>query len=147
MTQLVKNPPAMRKTWVQSLGLEDPLEEEMTTHFSTLAWRIPWATVHGVARSQTQLSDSHTHTHKAAVTEYSKPGGLKQQSPTFLAPGTGFMEDNFSIEQGLGDGFRMIQVHHILLLLHQPHLRSSGIMFRRLGTSGLEHRIVSFSQF
>ena len=39
---MVKNPPAMRETWVQSLGLEDPLEEGMATHSSILAWRIPW---------------------------------------------------------------------------------------------------------
>ena len=32
----------MQETWVQSLGLEDPLEEEMATHSSILAWRIPW---------------------------------------------------------------------------------------------------------
>ena len=32
----------MRETWVRSLGLEDPLEKEMTTHSSILAWRIPW---------------------------------------------------------------------------------------------------------
>ena len=41
-TQLVKNLPAMQETWVQSLGLEDPLEKEMATHSSILAWRIPW---------------------------------------------------------------------------------------------------------
>ena len=41
MTQLVKNPPAMRETWVQSLGWKDPLEKEMATHSSVLAWRIP----------------------------------------------------------------------------------------------------------
>ena len=41
--QLVKNPPAMRETWVPSLGPEDPLEKEMATHCSILAWRIPWA--------------------------------------------------------------------------------------------------------
>ena len=40
---MVKNPPAMQETWVQSLGQEDPLEKGMTTHFSILAWRIPWA--------------------------------------------------------------------------------------------------------
>ena len=39
---MVKNPPAMWKTWVQSLGWEDPLEEGMATHSSILAWRIPW---------------------------------------------------------------------------------------------------------
>ena len=38
----VKNLPAMRETWVRSLGQEDPLEEGMATHSSILAWRIPW---------------------------------------------------------------------------------------------------------
>ena len=42
VAQLVKNPPAMRETWVQSLGWEDPLEKGKATHFSILAWRIPW---------------------------------------------------------------------------------------------------------
>ena len=42
MTQKVKHLPAMRETWVQSLGQEDPLEKEMATYFSTLAWKIPW---------------------------------------------------------------------------------------------------------
>ena len=45
-----KNCLAMRETQVQSLGWEDPLEEEMATHSSILAWRIPW-TVYGVAES------------------------------------------------------------------------------------------------
>ena len=40
--QLVKNLSEMRETLVQSLGWEDPLEKEMATHSSTLAWRIPW---------------------------------------------------------------------------------------------------------
>ena len=59
MTQIVKNLPAVQKTWVRFLGWEDPLEEGMTTHSSILAWRIPmdrgaWqATVHGVTKSQT----------------------------------------------------------------------------------------------
>ena len=52
-----KNPRAMWKTWIQSLGWEDPLEEDMATHSSIPAWRIPmdtgawWAAVHGVAES------------------------------------------------------------------------------------------------
>ena len=58
VAKLVKNPPAMKDTWVQSLGWEDPLEEGMATHSSILAWRIPidrgaWrATVLGVAKSR-----------------------------------------------------------------------------------------------
>ena len=42
VAQLVKNPPAMWETWVQSLGQEDPLEKGKATHSSILAWRIPW---------------------------------------------------------------------------------------------------------
>ena len=42
VAQLAKNLPAMQETWVQSLGQEDPLEEEMATHANVLAWRIPW---------------------------------------------------------------------------------------------------------
>ena len=54
---------AMQETWVLALGWEDPLEEGIATHSSTLAWRILkdreawWATVHGVAKIQTRLSD------------------------------------------------------------------------------------------
>ena len=55
---MVKKPPAMQETWVQSLCWEDSLEEGMATHSSILAWRIPmdrgtWASVHGVAKSWT----------------------------------------------------------------------------------------------
>ena len=64
MAQLVKNLPAMWKTWVQSLGWEDPLENENATQSSILAWKIPWnfawspwgmefRVVPGVAKSQT----------------------------------------------------------------------------------------------
>ena len=41
VAQMVKNPPAMQETWVWSLDWEDPLEKEMATHSSVLAWRIP----------------------------------------------------------------------------------------------------------
>ena len=42
VAQRLKHLPGMRKSQVQSLGQEDPLEKEMATHSSTLAWRIPW---------------------------------------------------------------------------------------------------------
>ena len=42
VAQLVKNPPAKRETWVQSLRWEDPLEKGKATHSSILAWKIPW---------------------------------------------------------------------------------------------------------
>ena len=61
MAQTVKNLPAMKETWVQSLGWEDPLEKGMAAHSSVLAWRISWT---------------------------EKPGGLQSmgsQSPTRLS--------------------------------------------------------------
>ena len=42
MAQQVKKLPVMQETWVRSLGWEDPLQEEMATHSSILAWKIPW---------------------------------------------------------------------------------------------------------
>ena len=54
MAQMVKNLPVMRETWFRSLGQEDPLEKEMVTHSSILAWKNSkdrgawWAIVHGV---------------------------------------------------------------------------------------------------
>ena len=69
MTQMVKNLPAMRETWVRSLGREDPLEEGMATHSSLLAWRIlmdrgAWkATVHGITESDmTEQLSTAQHT-------------------------------------------------------------------------------------
>ena len=60
---MVKNPPAMQETWVQSLGQEDSLEEGMATHSSILAWRIPWTEEPGgVTRSQTRRKQlAHVH--------------------------------------------------------------------------------------
>ena len=58
VAQLVENPPAMRETWVRSLGWEDPLEKGKATHSSILAWRIPWMSPWGRKESDTteQLS-------------------------------------------------------------------------------------------
>ena len=74
---MVKNLPAIRETWVWSLGGEDSQEEGKATHSSILAWRIPmdrggWrATVHGVAKSQTRLSDQAHKESKIILTAFS----------------------------------------------------------------------------
>ena len=98
VAQLVKKAPAMQKTptvqeiWVWSLGPEDPLEKEMTTH-STISClensmdrEACWATVHGVAKSWTRLSvcaHTHTHTHKDITLE--QPPKKSHQCSVFLA--------------------------------------------------------------
>ena len=73
VAQAVKNPPVMQEFWIQSLVWEDSLEEDMATHSSILAWRISmdgggwWATVHGVTKSRTQLSNYVRHTHSRCL--------------------------------------------------------------------------------
>ena len=80
VAQLVKNLPAMQETWVSSLGWEDSLEKGMATHSSILAWRIPmnrgawWATLHGVAKSRTQLEQLSIYT-------WDFPGGASGKEP------------------------------------------------------------------
>ena len=67
---MVKNLPIMQETQVGSLGWEDALEEEMTTHSSILAWRIPWTEKPGGLQSVGSqrvghdcVTNTHTHTH------------------------------------------------------------------------------------
>ena len=62
VAQRVERLPAIQETWVPSLGQEDPLEKEMATHSSTLAWKIPWTEKPGRlqsmgSQSRTRLSD------------------------------------------------------------------------------------------
>ena len=63
MAQMLKRLPGMWEAWVRSLGREDPLEKEMATHSSTLAWKIPWREEPGRLQSmgsqrvRTRLSD------------------------------------------------------------------------------------------
>ena len=71
---MVKNLLAVQEMWVQSLGGEDPLEEEMVTHSSILVWEIPWTEEPGGLQSielqESGTSEStHTHTHTHTHTE------------------------------------------------------------------------------
>jgi len=56
---MVKQPPTMQETWVQSLGGEDPPEEGMATHSSLLAWRIPWTEEPGGLQSEGMQAGRH----------------------------------------------------------------------------------------
>ena len=51
VAQMVKHLPTVQESWARSLGREDPLEREMATHSSTLAWKIPWTEEHGRLQS------------------------------------------------------------------------------------------------
>ena len=72
---MIKNLPTVQETQVPSLSWEDPLEEETATHSSIFAWKIPmdrgawWATVHGVTKSHTRLSEYKTNYYNKTVVE------------------------------------------------------------------------------
>ena len=97
----------MRETWVRSLGWEDPLVEDMATHSSIIAWRIPmdrgawWVPVHGVAKSRTELSD------------FLFPW-LKWDSKGFFLPAGG--------SSGVGRGQRLTKLRSLKHLCYYYHL-------------------------
>ena len=76
MAQRLKRLPALWKTWVRSLGQEDPLEKEMATHSSILVWRIPYTEEPGELQSMgpkelhTTEQLTHTHTHTFSIKFY-----------------------------------------------------------------------------
>ena len=84
VAQRLKRLPAMQETWVRSLGWEDPLEKEMATHSSILAWRVPRTEepgklVHGVAKSRTRLSNfTHSPFTKTTCVLTFPPASLEQ---------------------------------------------------------------------
>ena len=71
MAQTVKHLPSMRETLIRSLGREDPLEKEMATHSSILAWKIPWTDEHG--RLQSMGSQRVRHNQATSLSLLSGP--------------------------------------------------------------------------
>ena len=68
--QRVKRLPAVRETWVRSLGWEDPLEKEMATHSSTLVWKIPWTEEPGRLQSMGSQRVRHYYIAEAWLGEF-----------------------------------------------------------------------------
>ena len=87
VAQTVKGLPTMRETWVRSPGWEVPPEKEIATHFSLIVWKIPWTeepTVHGAAKSRTQLSD-FTFTYEVIKANPTAPHSLSFTSRQFMS--------------------------------------------------------------
>ena len=71
---MVKNLPVMQKTWVQSLGQEDPMEKGIATHSSILAWRIPWTEEPGRLQfTKLQSWTPATNTSTTTISEFNIP--------------------------------------------------------------------------
>ena len=91
VAQMVKHLLTMWETRVQSLGQEDPLEKEMATHSSTLAWKIPWMeepgrlhTVHGITKSQTRLSNQNIRASQVVLMVKNLPANAGDMSLSML---------------------------------------------------------------
>ena len=103
MAQMVKRPPTVRETWVQSLGWEDLLEKEMATHSSILAWKIPWTEKPGVyspwGRKESDTTEQlHFHFRLTIIPKCSSflPGAFHLSLKNFFQPIFGSLLDEFS---------------------------------------------------
>ena len=97
MAQKVKNSPAIWETWVQSLGWEDPLEEGMATHYSLLAWRIPWTEEPGGLQAMRLQRDT---TERLSTTQQHSTAYSVQHSPE-VSRGTLYRSNYLQIPQTL----------------------------------------------
>ena len=77
---MVKHLPAMWETWVQSLGQEDPLEKEMATHPSTLAYKIPWMEEPGGLQSMGTQTVGHNQAISLSLSSLPDPGPVTGKS-------------------------------------------------------------------
>ena len=95
--QLVKNPPAMRETWVRSWCWEDMLEKEMSTHSTILVWRIPW-TVQSMGSQRggqkTTVSISSVQFSHSVMSDSLQPNESKHTSPPCPSPSPGVHSDS-----------------------------------------------------
>ena len=94
VAKMVKHPPVMQETWVQSLGREDPLEKEMATHSIILAWRIPWMGEPGGLQSMGLQRVGHnwaTNTHTPIA-----DSPVRRISFAMVAVSTGLAEPGFA---------------------------------------------------
>ena len=120
MAQMVKNPPTMQKTWVQSLGQEDPLEKGMATHSSILAWKTQWTEEPGGLQSTGSQRVRYDLVTNSTNTPKHSPG----HTVISIAPASiqlVFFE-NCSICRCILDASAEKDVLHVHLLLH--HLDS-----------------------
>ena len=90
---MVKNLPAIQETWVRILGQEDPLEKGMATHYSILAWRIPWTEKPGELHSMGFSRQEYRSGLPFPSPEDLPDPGIEPESP---APAGGFLGSNFN---------------------------------------------------
>ena len=120
MAQMVKNPPTMQKTWVQSLGQEDPLEKGMAIHSSILAWKTQWTEEPGGLRSTGSQRVRYELVTNSTKTPKHSPGPtVISTAPASIQP---VFFENCCICRCILDASAEGEVLHVHFLLH--HLDS-----------------------
>ena len=100
VAQTVKNLPAMQETWVWSLGREDPLEKEMATHPSILAWRIPWTEEPGrLPQSMGSQRVSSVQFSRSVVSNSLRPHELQHARPPCPSPTPGVYPNSYPLSR------------------------------------------------
>ena len=138
--QTVKNSPGMRETWVQSLGWEDPLEEDMATRSSILAWRIPWPGEPGKLQSM-EFSRREYWSRLPCPPPGDLPNpGIKPRSPALQAelpynpaiPLLGIHTDETRIERDMCTPMFIAALFTITRTWKQPRCPSTDEWIRKL---------------
>ena len=114
----VKNLPAMRETWVRSLGQEDPLEEGMATHSSILAWRIPWTEDPGRLQSMGSQRVGHNWTTEYAYLYDGEEEGIKQNYK--LLHGSWWLHQHQTLQTWLEKMWRLLPRVPVNARPHHP---------------------------
>ena len=129
VAQMVKNPPAVKETWVRSLGWEDPLEEGMATRSSILAWRIPWTEEPGGPQSM-----GSQRVRRDWVTKHTPPRIGLPYCPVFMVQLFTQMSWRLTPTQKTGTHMLMAALFFWLLLLAASGLRC-GVQAAQCGPS------------
>ena len=126
VAKMVKNPPAMQETWVQSLGEEGPLEKEMTSHSNILAWRVPWTEEPGRLPSM----ESQRLRHNSATNTY-QFSSVSQSCLTLCNPMDCSMPD-FPVHHQLRSPLKLMSIESVMpsnhLILCRPLLLLPSIL-------------------
>ena len=124
----VKNPPAMPETWVRSLGREDPLEKEMATHFSILAWEMPWTEEPGGLQSMGSRRVRHGWGNWARATDEIAPDGFTEATAVRETWGLGEGKTESLHSKPLKNFFLILWIND----LWKKKVSSSWVMYHSL---------------
>ena len=148
---MAENPPAKQETWVQSLGWKDPLEGDMATHSTILAWRIPWREEPGGPWSMGSHRIGHdrsrwAHTHSKGrsghhqVEQGTRDGGHKGSKEKWQKVSAKKWWLNICLTCFLRNRYHIQEAHRVLMKMNWKRLTSKHVIVKLLKVKGLKSR-------